>query len=87
MSPFPSAVVLSEVSYVVDKISVICHCCMPEKGKMIQCSCHEKFSPGAKFHPRINYRNSHPAKNYPCLLFFILPHPFVSAPLATCQLD
>ena len=50
-------------------------------------ACHEKLSPGAKFHPRINYRNSHPAKNYPCLLFFILPHPFVSAPLATCQLD
>ena len=38
MSPFPSTVALSEVSYVEDKISVIYHCCMPEKGKMIQCS-------------------------------------------------
>ena len=38
MSPFPSTVALSEVSYVEDKISVICHCRMPEKGKMIQCS-------------------------------------------------
>ena len=38
MSPFPSTVALSEASYVEDKISVICHCHMPEKGKMIQCS-------------------------------------------------
>ena len=29
---------LSEVACVEDKISVICHCRMPEKGKMIQCS-------------------------------------------------
>ena len=56
----------------------------PKFNEILQCqvcpsmawelSCHEKFNPGAKFHPRINFCKSHPAKNNPSLQFFILPY-------------